>query len=217
MSSRTKDGVSASAGTSRRRFVAGCLGAIGVAALAGRIWWVNANAFEYPETHHTMGEWIDLDGAFLSYANEATTGYSVSVQDARVMSRREYIERYALAPSQVERTEHDDIESVLCLSLGMKNKGSTAGGFLLTEAKLVPEGAIRAMRYQTDLWATSNKTIDESTGYISLLEDTEFTTHIPYLLYASNEEDYLNEVTCCRLSFTVSNAPVRNIIDIELA
>ena len=135
MSVRAKGGAGANARVSRRRFVAGCLGAVGVAVLAGRIWWINANAFEYPETHHAMGEWVDLDGAFLSYANEATTGYSVSVQDARVMSRREYIERYALAPSQVERTEHDAIESVLCLSLGMKNKGSTAGGVLAYRGK----------------------------------------------------------------------------------
>ena len=202
---------------SRRRFIIGGLGVVGAAALAGRIWWVNANAFEYPETRHAMGEWVNLDGAFLSYANENTAGYSVCVQGAQVMSRREYIERYALEPSQVGRTDYDDIRSVLCLSLGMRNEGSTAGGFLLSEAALVPEGAIRAMRYQTGLWSTSNKVIDESTGYISLLKDTEFTTQIPYLLYASNEEDFQNEVRSHRFSFTVSNAPVRNIIDIELA
>ena len=202
---------------SRRHFVAGCLGVIGAAALTGRIWWVNANAFEYPEARHALGEWVDLDGAFLSYANESASGYSICVQEARIMSRHEYIERYALEPSQVEGTDYDDVESVLCLSLGMRNEGSTAGGFLLTEATLVPEGAIRAMRYQTGLWATSNKVIDESTGYISLLKDTEFTTQIPYLFYASNEENFQNEITARRFSFTVSNAPVRNIIDIEPA
>lgn len=201
----------------RRRLIAGGLGLVGAAALAGRIWWVNANAFDYPEAHYAMGEWVDLDGAFVTYRQEETQGYSLCVQDAQVMTRADYIERYALDPLQVEKTEADDVASVLCVTLAMRNEGNDTGSLHLYDMNLVPEWGVRSMGYQTALWATSNENITEAAYTISLVKDTQFTTQVPYILYGPGEEDFRNPIEARRFKFIVSNAPVRNIIDIELA
>lgn len=201
----------------RRRFIAGGLGLVGAAALAGRIWWVNANAFDYPEVHYAMGEWVDLDGAFVTYKQEDTQGYSLCVQDAQVMTRADYIERYALDSSKVEATDADDVASVLCVTLAMRNEGNDTGSLHLYDMNLVPEWGVRSMSYQTALWGTSNENITEAAYTISLVKDTEFTTQVPYILYGPAEEDFHNAIEARRFKFIVSNAPVRNIIDIELA
>lgn len=202
---------------SRRQFIASGLGLVGVAALAGRIWWVNANAFDYPEVHYSMGEWVDLDGAFVTYKQEDTQGYSMCVQDAQIMTRAEYIEKYAIDPTQVETTECDDVLSVLCVTLAMKNEQNDSGSLHLYDMNLVPEWAASSMRYQMGLWATSNKNVTDSMYSISLVEDSEFVAQVPYILYGRTDEDFQQEITAKRFKFIVSNAPVRNIIDIELA
>lgn len=200
---------------SRRHLVAAGLGFVAVSALFGRIWWVNGNAFDYPECRYGTGEWVDLDGAFTIYANENTKGYSLCVQDAQVMTRAEYIARYALEPSQVELTDYDDVPSVLCVTLAMRNQGNDTGKIHLYNMSLMPEGEVRSMRYQTDLWATSNKNIGDATYSFRMLVDSEFTTHIPYILYGHYADDFRHEIRARRFSFVVSNAPVRNIIDFE--
>ena len=63
MSSEKPGAAASGRKTSRRQFIVGGLGLVGVAVLAGRIWWVNANAFDYPEVHYSMGEWVNLDEA----------------------------------------------------------------------------------------------------------------------------------------------------------
>ena len=203
--------------TSRRRFIVGGLGAAGALAFAGRIWWVNASAFDYPEVHYAMGEWVALDGAFTISSSESTQGYSLCVQGTQVMTRAEYVEQHALDPSQIEEGEYDNVRSVLCLELAIKNEGNESGSLWLSQMSLVPEGATNAMRYQAQLWCTSNDTLNESVSSISLLKDSEYTTYIPYILYGSTEEAFQQEIDARRFKFIVSNAPTRNIIDIEVA
>lgn len=204
-------------GISRRRLIASALGLVGAAAIAGRIWQVNANAFDYPEQRYAMGDWVDLDGAFTIYANENTQGYSLCVQDAQIMTRAEYIESYAIDPSDTKPTDYDDVPSILCVTLAIKNQGNDSGGFHIYDTTLVPEGEIRAMRYQGGLWGTNNEAINESLYSFRLVEDSEYTTPIPYILYSAHGEEFQHEIRARRFSFTVSNAPVRNIIDIEVA
>lgn len=205
----------ATRGVSRRRLVACILGLAGTAALAGRAWQVNASAFDYPERRYAMGEWVELDGAFTIYANENTQGYSLCVQDAQIMARAEYIERYALDPAIVKPTAYDNVPSILCVTLSMQNKGNDSGSFHIYDTTLVPQGEIRAMRYQAALWGATNALIDESMYSFRLLEDSEYTTPIPYILYGDPSEDFALKIRARHFSFIVSNAPVRNIIDIE--
>ena len=44
--------------------------------MAGRIWWVNEclYPYPYPEEHHSMGEWVELNGAFIDSRSENTDG-----------------------------------------------------------------------------------------------------------------------------------------------
>ncbi len=217
MGTRTESGDVSRPGVTRRRFVAGGLGIAAAAALAGRIWWVNANAFDYPEVHYAKGDWVDLDGAYTTYVNEETDGYAMRVSDAQIMTRAEYVEQYAEEPLQVETTDYDDVSSVLCLTLDVRNEGNDTGGIYIYQMNLIPEGAVRAMRYQPELWATSNKNLTDSVSTISLLKDSQFTVHIPYVLYAKSSEDFQHEIDARRFKFIVSNAPVRNIIDFEVA
>ncbi len=217
MAARSGGAGGAGRAPSRRGLVAGALG-VAAAAFAARVRWVNANAFDYPERRHAVGEWVDLDGAFAVYsAWEDTKGYSLCVQDAQVMSRAEYVERHAHDPSGVEATAHDDVPSVLCVTLAMRNRGNPAGGIDLYDMALVPEGQIRAMRYHTGLWATSNKNVTEDMYSFSLFEDSEYTAQVPYILYGEQDEEFRQEIRARRFTFTVSNAPVRNVIDIEIA
>lgn len=218
MAARSGSAGGARRALSRRSLVAGGLGAVAAAAFAARVWWVNANAFDYPERRYGVGDWVDLDGAFTVYsAWEDTKGYSLCVQGAQVMSRAEYVERYALDPSGVEATAYDDVPSVLCVTLAMRNRGNPEGGISLYDMALVPKGQIRAMRYHAGLWATSNENVREDMYSFGLLEDSEYTAQVPYILYGDPEEDFQHEIRTRRFAFTVSNAPVRNVIDIELA
>lgn len=73
------------------------------------------------------------------------------------------------------------------------------------------------MGYQASLWGTSNELIDESVYSFSLLRDSEHTAQIPYILYAAPGKDFQHAIRAKRFSFIVSNAPVRNVIDIEVA
>lgn len=193
----------------------GVVGLLGTAAIAGRIWQVNAQAFDYPEHRYSMGEWVDLDGAFVTYANENTQGYSLCVQEAQVMTRAQYIASYALDPSSVEPTAYDHLPSILCVTLALENKGNDTGSFHIYDTTLVPAGAIRAMSYQTALWSTTNELINESMYAFSLLKDSRYTTPIPYILYGAPTEAFTQEIRTKRFTYTVSNAPVRNVIAIE--
>lgn len=88
----------AAAPISRRRFTALGIGA-SLAAAAGivaRVGYVNATAVPVPQViRYPMGEWVELDGAFISTSSlEQTEGYALRVTDAQVISPRSYIERY---------------------------------------------------------------------------------------------------------------------------
>lgn len=71
------------------------------------------------------------------------------------------------------------------------------------------------MSYQTALWSTTNELINESMYAFSLLKDSQYTTPIPYVLYGAPSEAFTQEIHTKRFTYTVSNAPVRNVIAIE--
>lgn len=72
--------------------VASC--ALAAALIGWRIWAINQNQLSIPEEHYTMGEWVDLDGAFLYDNQENTKGYSLRITGAELMTAPEYIDRY---------------------------------------------------------------------------------------------------------------------------
>lgn len=72
--------------------VAAC--ALAAALIGWRIWAINQNQLSIPEEHYTMGEWVDLDGAFLYDNQENTKGYSLRITGAELMTAPEYIDRF---------------------------------------------------------------------------------------------------------------------------
>ena len=61
-----------------------CVIAVGIVM---RIAWVNDTALELPAVEtHEMHENVSFDGAFLSFASENTSGYSVNVTNAENIS-----------------------------------------------------------------------------------------------------------------------------------
>lgn len=189
--------------------------------IAVRIAWVNANALTYPTVHYSMGEWVKLNGAFIyERDSESTDDYSIRVTTAELLSCNEYIERYAGNPSKLQ-PENDayNTKSVLCLTVDLRNQGKD-GQFFIGEAKVLPNGATRALRLDRQLWMESNKNIDEALMFISVYPNTEFTLQIPFITsdiaYTDSQGRYAQELDVSEMSFVVSAAPVRNVIDIEV-
>ena len=112
-----------------------CVIAVGIVM---RIAWVNDTALKLPAVEtHEMHENVSFDGAFLSFASENTSGYSVNVTNAEKMSYNEYIERYGLDKSKT--FEGLDSLSLICLEIEVGNIGNSDGGIFLFECNLVPE------------------------------------------------------------------------------
>ena len=69
------------------KVAAKAVGVLGICAIAVgvvmRIAWINDTALKLPAVEtHEMYENVSLDGAFLSFASENTSGYSVNVTNA---------------------------------------------------------------------------------------------------------------------------------------
>lgn len=208
---------------SRRSFLV-CGSSVAVCALAGRVWWVNNRKYPYPyETvHHATGEWVDLDGAFISDATEGTQGYSVRVVNAELLSHDEYIGLYAADSTQVEDIMMGlNDKSVVCLTLELRNDAAVEGGFIfLGEARLIGDGLPLKYSYDPVLWAASNPNITDMSYYIGVVPGTVTTQHVPYSLIHSQEDNgrYTEPLpTVSSYEFVVSNAPVRHVIDIDLS
>ena len=74
---------------------------VALLAVGVRIWWVNVSLPRIPEETYETGEWVRLGGAFHDNASsEDTSGYSIKVVSAEVMSRSEYLEKCAASPGR---------------------------------------------------------------------------------------------------------------------
>ena len=194
---------------------------LAVLLIGARIGWVNSHALSYPTVHHKMGEWVDLDGAFIyERASESTDDYAIRVTNAELLSYNEYINRYGEDASKLmPGDERRDIKSVLCLTVDLRNYGKD-GQFFIGEAKALPDKTIKALALDRELWKESNRNIDKTMMFLSVYPNTEFTLHIPYITnsvaYSNVDGRYAGELDVDSLSFVISTAPVRHIIDIAL-
>lgn len=206
---------------SRRKFLAGG-GLVVAGVLAGRIWWVNEQKYPYPyETvRHAVGEWVDLDGAFISDATEQTQGYGIRVTKVELMSYDEYLEAYAADPGTLEDSllRLSD-KSIVCLTVELRNDAVEEGGFIfLGEARLIGDGLPLRYSYDPSLWAASNPNITATSYYIGVLPGTSTVQHIPYSLVNSQEDNgrYLQPLPeVFSYELVVSNAPVRHVIEMS--
>lgn len=218
-----------------------------LAVLIGwRIWAVNQNQLSIPEEHYAMGEWVDLDGAFLYDNTEKTEGYSLRITSAELMTAPEYIDRYGKGSDDAEASsattdsaataavgsgstardlsatgEYDDDESVLVLHYDVKNQGNDAGYIDMVTQWVMGDKKNRFYRCDYDLWQTAEPVMGE-TPVMILVKDSEHSTAVPFSntqsrgLFANVNEEKRLQVTDENVHLVISNAPVRKVIDIEL-
>ena len=229
----------AAAPISRRRLAALGIGAA-LAAAAGivaRVGYVNATAVPVPPViRYPMGEWVELDGAFVSTSSlEQTEEYALRVTDAQVISPRSYIERYTVVSSPLDETtalEGDitgiDAPSLICLTIDIRNEGSD-GQLCFADMYLVPERKNEYFMPDVPLFISSEAQYAEAgataaSAYIGVRPGTEYTIHLPYThgsLVDGNwvhyDTGYLNPVVDRSFELILSYLPVRRVVDVSVA
>lgn len=189
------------------------------ALLGFRIWHVNSTAIKMASDnveHYQMGEWVQLNGAFLANIKENTDGYAIRVNSAELISYNEYIERYALDPTRT--VDGLDEKSVICLDIDVKNEGNDNGAILLFECKLIPERKNTYYLYSSELWAESVP-LSKGTVTLAIRADSEFHTMIPFRINDTdlvNYTAYRSPIPDTDFELTISNSPVRKVIDVRL-
>lgn len=189
-----------------------------VAVVSARIAYVNYDVPHIIEEHYSVGEWVELDGAFLSSIQENTEGYSLRVVSAELMSYNDYIRRYGQDPSAV--VEGLDSKSVIALEMEVENEGNEEGAIFLFECKLVPARGNEYFTRDSALWIESERQMEGTVAlYLSLVEGTSYTTVIPYTINSIDEEglsQYKATIEDSSFGLVVSNHPTRKIIDISI-
>ena len=206
-----------------RRQLIGAAGALVIAGLMTQIWHVNEAAPEKPEVvRHEMGEWVELNGAFLmDRASENTDGYAVRVSSAELLSYNEYIERYATDGS--EQIDGLNDLSLVCLTIDLRNEDS-AGGLGIGGMYLVPASKNEFFVADGDLLLASETKLRESgatlvTG-ISIRSGTEYEMRLAFHRQGGTvevdgkklNEAYFEAVGAGEYDLLLTNLPVRHSI-----
>jgi len=217
-------------GLSRRSLLGGLGGLAGLALAGGigaRIAHVNATAPQQMKTvEHPMGEWLDLNGAFIhkSYM-EHTEPYAVRISEAELMSYNTYVERYALNREPIEGL---DSLSIVCLTMDIKNKGGSDGGLSVNEMDLIPKRLNERFILDMLLFCSTERALQEVEDIppygISIEPNTEYTVHLPYVMDAGTVEyngqrvdwAWLQTIPDTEFHLIVSNMPERHVITIKL-
>lgn len=178
-------------------------------AIGVRIWWVNANLPSIPLEYYQMGEWVPLEGAFQNGASsEQTSGYSLMVESAEVVTYDEYLERHGAEPTG----SRGDVRCVVDVTLHIRNEGAEQGGINVFQMVLTPERGneylICDVMSEKALWPQVEPNADSS---VSIRPGTEYVTHIPYV-FNGGEEVYGREVADRTFTLLASRMPVRKMI-----
>lgn len=196
---------------SRRRvgLVAGLMLLAASVAIGVRIWWVNASLPSIPLEYYQTGEWVPLEGAFQNDASsEQTSGYSLMVESAEVVTYDEYLERHGVTASGT----HGTARCVVDVTLRIRNDGTEQGGINVFQMVLVPERGneylICDVMSEDALWPQVEPNADSSA---SIRPGTEYVTHIPYV-FNGGEEVYDREVTDRSFTLLLSRMPVRKMV-----
>lgn len=191
-----------------------------------RVGWVNAHAYPMPEVvHHAMGEWVELDGAFVEERNaESTEGYAVRVTGAERLSYNEYLERYGVKGTEplAGLTE----PSLVCVTLEIRNTNSETGGLQLESMHLVPERKNEFFRADMALLAETEEGLsaDGLLFGVAIRPGTEYVVAVPYVHQDGTTQyegrtisaAYLRPIADTRFELVLTKLPVRHVIDIEL-
>lgn len=193
-----------------------------VALIGFRISWVNreGKAEDWiPTEHYSMGDWVELDGAFTSDKTlEDTKGYAVRVTGAETMSYNDYIKRYGTDPSH--QVDGLDAPSVVVVTMDVRNESNedtNNGGIFIINCKLVPARKNTYFIYHAELMKESLPALEDSQGF-ALRKGEERTVHLPYAInsFGNDNMAFQKAITDTSFGLVMSNSPVKKIIDITL-
>ncbi len=202
-------------------------------AVGARVWWVNANAFSYERQGHEMGDWVELDGAFVDYASEGTSGYALRVVGAQLMTCGEYLELYG-APSDAAEPLNPEYSSLyerlgpvnpeaplVSVALEIRNEGEGEGALNVYGMRIAIDGSATACTYNQYLWSMTRPDGDPYALMVSVPAGQSFVVHLPYMTGDSTGHSNATFALTGRLldqgaSLVVSNAPVRHSVRIEV-
>lgn len=218
----------------RRLCVLGAVlvGSVVIAAMglfAARVSFVNENALSYPVMRHALGREVDLEGSYAEYKTENTDGLSLTVEGARRMSCNQYLEKYASDPSSYypllgDETDMEELTLlVLDIEIANNKQGDEDKGYLDSIGwSVVPDRARELwLRVDHSLFGASVPQIDGA-FQLSVKPGTTFTVHVPFsALLNKRFPAAMGDVNRLPLdagsySFTVTNMPVRHVVDIEV-
>lgn len=169
-----------------------------------------------------MGEWVELDGAFLmDRADEQTEGYAVRVTEAEHLSYNEYIECYATDGSRP--IEGLDAQSLVCLTLQIRNEQSS-GGLGIAMMYLVPDRKNEFLVVDSDLLLAAETKLRESganlvTG-VSIRPGSEYEVRLAYHRQGGTtqlgdrevNEAYLETIRDDSFELVLSNLPAQHVV-----
>lgn len=196
---------------------------------AARVAFVNAAALSYPVERHALGSRVELAGSYAEYKTENTDGLSMTVTGARRMSCSQYLDEYVSDRSSYDSFPDDktdmDALTLLVLDIEIANnkQDESDRGYLDSIGwSVVPDEARELwLRVDHALFGASVPQIDGA-FQLSVKPGTTFTVHVPFdaLLNkrfpAGMTDMYRPALDAGSYSFTVTNIPVRHVVDVEV-
>lgn len=174
----------------RRRAVAAPAGLAALGLLGARVARANANApFDIPVVRRAAGEWVELDGAFLTDSCESTAGYAVRVASAEAVSRSEYVRRCSDDGSELVEGAH--VTYLAAVDLDVRNEDSADGHLDLVTMFLTTPSKNEQLVFNRSLYLSGEKALRDHgsfMGCIGVRPGTECTTHAPYMPRSNYKE-----------------------------
>ena len=212
---------------SRRRFIALSAASLGIVAFGARIAYVNATALPVAEqVWHSMGEWVELDGAFCSSFEEHTEGYAIRLNESRLVSYNEFIE-YANDGSHP--IAGLDVPSIVDLNVTLRNnqgEDDEKGTLFVFGMNLVPERLNDYLIVDGDLLGSTQKAMRDSGNpglTVNIRPGTTYDLHLPYTVndfstVSFNGTDvgvrFTRPLTDTHYEWHLSRLPVQHLVDV---
>lgn len=181
----------------RRSALALC-GCAVIGAVGARISAVNANRTVIPEKYYPAGKWLSMDGAYFGSKDSPTSGYSFCVDDAALMTPREYLRR-----SHDDYSKYGDVnvetslkdanrKCVIAVKMRVRNRDNEDGGIKTYLWHLVPESSPNYdFVVNTDLICQAMPVLGGSPAF-AVQVGAENELLVPFMMQNTNDyfEDY---------------------------
>ena len=187
---------------------------LGLIGYTIRVLYVNIYTPKVETVTYEIGQWIDLSDTFLdSKRSEQREGYSVNVKRAELLSYNEFVSRYGHEKDQIAGL---DEKNVVDVELEIKNVGNEDGYISTLLCNMISESKNYYLNRDIILFNMSQPGINDF-GIISIRSDSEYTTHIPYTLNTGDDMvRFEKPLSDKHFEFVFSNAPIRQVVNIQL-